>query len=205
MRTLSRLLPPPRLILAAGLGLLVAAWEGAVTADVSAVTARVGAQTITAADLERRMAQLPPFQLRSFGATPAEVRKNFLERVLVREALLSQGGAARGLAERQEVKDKIRGILRNGMLATLRADAQKAAAIRDDDVKAYYEQNASKYHSPARVALWTIAVEKREEAEAILAELKKDPTPKKWTETARERSVDKATAMRGGNLGFVGP
>lgn len=195
-----------RLILAAGLGLCAVTWHGQkAQADVSPVVARVGAQTITAADLERRLAQVPPFQLRSFGKDAAEIRRNFLEKVLVREALLAQGGAERGLAERPEIKDKIRGILRNTMLAKIRGEVQKGSGITDADIKAYYEQNASKYHSPTRVALWQIVTAKREEAEAILAELKKDTTPKKWTELAREKSIDKPTAMRGGNLGFVSP
>jgi peptidyl-prolyl cis-trans isomerase C len=192
-----------RWILAAGLALFAAAWEGgAVHADVSPVVARVGTQAITAADLERRMAAVPPFQLRSFGATPAEIRKSFLERVLVREALLAQGGEDRGLMDRPEVRDKIRGVLRSARLARLRAEVGKP---KDEDVKAYYEKNAAKFHSPARIAIWQIAVAKREEAEAILADLKKDPTPKRWTELARDKSIDKATAMRGGNLGFVAP
>src|SRR4051794_18322721 len=131
--------PHLSLIFAAGLGLLATAWDGhAAQADVSPVVARVGTQTITAADLERRLAQVPPFQLRSFGATTAEIRKNFLEKVVVREVLLAQGGAARGLAERPEIKDKIRGVLRNGMLARLRTDVQRSSGIKDEDVKAYY-------------------------------------------------------------------
>src|SRR5262249_23526648 len=31
------------------------------------------------------------------------------------------------------------------------------------------------------------------------------PSPKHWTELARSKSIDGATGMRGGNLGFVGP
>jgi peptidyl-prolyl cis-trans isomerase C len=195
-----------RWILAAGLGLLAAASEGrAPRADTSPVVARVGTVTITAADLERRMAAVPPFQLRTFGSTPAEIKHAFLDRVLVREALLSLGAAEHGLEERDDVKERIRGVLRGAMLARLRSDAADANKIDENEVKAYYDANAAKFHSPERIALWVIATDKREQAEALLKELRKDPTPKHWAETARAHSIDGATAMRGGNLGFVSP
>lgn len=195
-----------RWILAAGIGLLAAASEGsAPRADTSPVVAKVGAVTITAADLERRLAAVPPFQLRSLGGTPAEIKRAFLERVMVREALLSQGAAERGIPERDDVKERIRGVLRGAMLARLRADAANANRIDEDEIKTYYQANAAKFHSPERVALWVIATEKREEAVALLKDLRADPTPKHWSDVARAHSVDGATAMRGGNLGFVSP
>lgn len=37
----------------------------------------------------------------------------------------------------------------------------------------------------------------------MLAEAHKDPSPKNWQELARKHSLDKATAMKGGALGWV--
>jgi peptidyl-prolyl cis-trans isomerase C len=196
----------PRLALALALGTSLFAWEKApVLADPSPIVAKVGARTISAADLERRMAVVPPFQLRTFGDTPDEIRKNFLTRVLVREALLSQGADERKLPSRTEVREKIRGVMRNAMLTKLRNEVQEKDKPTDADVKAYYDAHAAKYKSPARVALWQIVVGSREDALAILADLKKDPTPKRWNQIARDKSLDKLTNMRGGNLGFVHP
>jgi peptidyl-prolyl cis-trans isomerase C len=39
----------------------------------------------------------------------------------------------------------------------------------------------------------------------IIEDLKKDPSPKHWSEVARAKSIDGATGVRGGNLGFVTP
>ncbi|APR79397.1 Foldase protein PrsA precursor [Minicystis rosea] len=193
-------------LFAAGIGVAMLAWESrGVQADTSPVVAKVGARTITAAELERRLAMVPPFQLRGFGNGPDEIKKNFLERVLVREALLTQGAEARGLAEREDVKEKIRGVARSAMIAKLRAEVAQNEKPNEGDIRAYYEKNAAKFRTPARIGLWQIVVAKREEALDILAELKKDSTPKRWSELARERSLDRASNMRGGNYGFVLP
>ena len=149
----------------------------AVGADASPVVARVGTVTITAAELERRMAVVPGFQLRAFGATPTEIKRSFLERVLVREALLAQGGALRGLGERGDVQERMRGVLRNAMLAGLKAEVLSSTPIDEKEIKAYYDEHATKFQSPERLGLWVIVVQKREEAVEVLAELKKDSSP----------------------------
>lgn len=197
-------------LFAAGIALFATAWQARVVhADVSpeevTIVARVGSRTISAADVSRRIAQLPPFQLRAFGRTPDEVRRAFVDKVMVREALLAQGAIDRKLDERDEVGERVRGVLRNAILGQVRAESGSTGPVSDAEVKAYYEANAAKYHAPARVQIWRIQVAKRDEALSILAELKKDPAPKHWNELAREQSVDRATNLRGGNLGFVAP
>jgi peptidyl-prolyl cis-trans isomerase C len=151
------------------------------------------------------MAGVPPFQLRTFGDTDAEIRKGFLERILVREALFAQGGADRKLDALPAVADKIRGMLRTALVSKIRAEEAISEPVRPEEIKAYYDKNAARFHAPARIALWIIVVNKREDALEILADVKKTATPQHWTDLARERSVDKATSMRGGNLGFVSP
>jgi peptidyl-prolyl cis-trans isomerase C len=195
---------------AAGIALFATTWHARIVhADVSAdevtIVARVGSRTISAADVSRRIAQLPPFQLRAFGRTPDEVRRAFVDKVMVREALLAQGAIDLKLGERDEVGERVRGVLRNATLGQVRAESGSTGPVSDAEVKAYYEANASKYHAPARVQVWRIQVAKRDEALSILTELKKDPTPKHWNELAREQSTDRATNLRGGNLGFVAP
>jgi peptidyl-prolyl cis-trans isomerase C len=169
------------------------------------VVARVGSQVITAGDLERRLAGVPTFQLKAFGRSGDEVRRNFLERVLVRELLLSQAAIAEKLDQRADVQDRIRGVLRSMMLGSVRLETARGAPVTDAEVKAYYEKNWSKFHAPARVAVWRILTATREEAAALIETLKKDLSAKRWNELSREKSIDKATAMRGGNLGFVAP
>jgi peptidyl-prolyl cis-trans isomerase C len=193
-------------LLAAAIALLCTAAPASAQAPGSSgtVVARVGSRTITAQDLDRRIANVPPFQLKSFGRTPEEVRRNFLERVLVREALFAEGARADRLAELPEVDERIRNALKSATLAKIRLETT-VEGITDDEVSAYYAANRAKFHAPPRIALWRILVASADEAAAIIAEAQKDLTPKRWNELAREKSLDKATAMRGGNLGFVAP
>lgn len=197
-------------LFAVGIALFATSWQARVVhADIApeevAIVARVGTRTITAADVSRRIAQLPPFQLRAFGRTPDEVRRTFVEKVMVREALLAQGAVDSKLADRDEVAERVRGVLRNAALSRVRAEAADGAPVTDAEVKQYYEANAAKYHAPARIQIWRIQVAKKEDAVALLADLKKDPTPKHWNDLARDQSLDHATNLRGGNLGYVAP
>lgn len=194
-------------LLAAGivLGLTTFTHAPARADGPSDVVVRVGALTVTAGELERMIANVPPFQLRTLGKTPEEIRKTFVDLVVVRELLLVEGAAGEHLADRPDVQDRIRNLLRGALLAKLRADDVKASPVSDADVRVFYDQNVAKFNAPARVAIWRILVDKREEAQRILDDAKKDLKAPHWTDLARERSLDKATSMRGGSLGFVAP
>ena len=58
---------------------------------------------------------------------------------------------------------------------------------------------------PERINLWRILCKTRDEAATVLEAARRDPTIAKYNDLAREHSIDKATNLRGGNLGFVGP
>jgi peptidyl-prolyl cis-trans isomerase C len=206
----------PRWAMAMSLGILAVVSEGRgslgapapappVPGGLSPVVARVGEVTITVADVERRLATVPPFQLRTFGGTPAEVRRNFVEKVLVREALLAQGAAGQGFAARDDVKERMRGVLRTAFMSRLKTDVVARTVVTDADIKAYYEKNSAKFNAPERVSLWIIATHKPDEAKEILDDLHKDGSPKHWAEIASKKSVDAATGMRKGDLGWVLP
>lgn len=173
--------------------------------DGDVVVAKVGVRTITVREVERRIAQIPPFQLRYFGKTHEEIRRKFVEEGVVKETLYVEGAEADKLRELPDVADKVRSVLRNALIKQLRAEVAAAGPPTDEEVKAYYDAQKDKYHAPARVALWRILVATREEAERVIEKAKADLSPKKWNELARDTSVDKSTNMRGGNLGFVAP
>ena len=179
--------------------------QDAEAARRAAVVAHVGPKVITCGELEDRMAQVPAFQLRSFGATPADIRKKFLDDVMITELLLAQGAESRHLDQKIPTRFDLDRVRAQATLRAIRAQTGSASAVSEADAKAYYDTNVSSYDSPERINLWRIICATKDEAQTVLADAKKDSSLTHWNQLAREHSQDKSTAMRGGNLGFVGP
>ncbi len=169
------------------------------------VAVRVGDLSVTVGEIEDRLAEIPPFQRRTFGATQDAQVKTFVEQYLVRDLLLAEGAKQRDLASSLPTAQHVRRALSSATLRALRRQLSSPAAIPEADVKRFYDENRSRFDSPERIHIWRVLAKTREEAETVLAAAKKEPTTQKWNELAREHSLDKATNMRGGNLGFIGP
>lgn len=172
--------------------------------DADKVVAKVGDKTITLGDLERRMRQMPAFMLKRYGSTSDEIKRRFLDEVLVREIVLTQGAIDQGLDKRADVDDKLKAILRSALYEQLKKGISPEL-VSDDEVKKFYDENADKFVAPRRLSIWRILVGSEPEAREILAEVKQGDDIKKWNQLAREKSLDKATSLRSGNLGFVSP
>ncbi|WP_394823671.1 peptidylprolyl isomerase [Pendulispora albinea] len=184
---------------------------GAKTADAgagkdgarAAVVARVGARTVTAGELEDRLAAIPAFQLRTWGATQEAVKKAVLEQVIVPELLLDQGAEAGHVERDLDVAQRLVRARAEATVRALRAQVGGPAAVSAEDVKRYFEENRARFEAPERYNLWRILCKTREEALSVLESAKKDGQLAKFQELAEKHSLDKATHLRGGNLGFV--
>ena len=171
--------------------------------DPNQVVVRVGTSAITVGEMERRLARIPRFQLATYGATPVEIKRNFLEKVLIPEYVFAHGAAMRSVDNEVDTRTRVRDVLKSALLRQVREKGDSQTPVSDVDVAAYYASHRAQFESPPRYAIWRIALASKDEAAAVLAEAKKDPTPKTWNELARTRSLDKGTNQRGGNLGFV--
>ncbi len=169
------------------------------------VVLKVDGRGVTVGELEDRLAGIPPFQLVTFGATRDEVVKAYVDQILVRDLVLAAGADKQGLAKEVPTKHQLDRALSNATLRKARAAYPSASAIPMEDVKRYYEDNKSRFDSPERINVWRILVKTRGEADAVIQAAKSDSSITKFNDLAREKSIDKATNMRGGNLGFLGP
>ncbi|HTJ84389.1 MAG TPA: peptidyl-prolyl cis-trans isomerase [Polyangiaceae bacterium] len=177
--------------------------QPAAPADV--VVAKVGDSLITARELNRRLAETPRPTLATYGTTPDEIRKNFLDKVLVREALFAEEAKARGEDKQKDVRDRLLGVLRAALLDDLRKKSGLVDGVSEEDVKAYYQDNIDKFVAPKRIGIARILVDTQKDAEDLIRELGDgEVDSKKWNDLARDKSLDKSSSMRGGNLGLIG-
>jgi peptidyl-prolyl cis-trans isomerase C len=159
---------------------------------------------ITVGEVEDRLAPIPRFQLRTFGATSGEIARKFLDQVIVHDALLALGAQGKHIDQDPAVKVMLDRTLSGATLRKVREQIGIANAIPMSEVQQYYDANRAHYDQKDRVNVWRILCPSRDEALTVLDAAKKDPTIQNFTQLARDHSLDKATYMRGGNLGFVG-
>ncbi len=170
------------------------------------VVLTVGSRRVTVGELEDHVAGIPQYQLETFGGSREAVARAYVEQVLVRDLVLAGGAEQRGLDKQLPTSQLLARALSSAALRKSRSSGYaSAAAVPEEDVRRYYEENRSRFDSPERINLWRILCKTREEATTVLDTARKEPTIAKFNDLARDHSVDKATNMRGGNLGFVGP
>ncbi|HET9955578.1 MAG TPA: peptidyl-prolyl cis-trans isomerase, partial [Polyangiaceae bacterium] len=163
-----------------------------------------GGVSITVGEVQRRLNSLSEAQFAALGPAQ-EAPKRFVEQVIVPELLSSLEARQKGLDKAPKFNDRERDVLRQSLDMALRDQLKKEKPVTPEDVKAYYEQNKTRYQQPQRVRLWRILVDDEATARKLIEQAKAAQSTSKWGELARENSVDKATHLRQGDLGFVHP
>ena len=166
--------------------------------DSNRVLVRVGRETITRAELERRIADLPE-QVRANYATP-EGRRQLLERA-VEEKVWLQMANRQGVPGRPQVKRQIEQQRRDFLIRTYVNELMaQNSAPSDSDARIYYDSHASDYQLPATVTLRHIQTRTETEARRLLgwARGKQD-----WSKLVQRYSTDTLTRSSGGSLGTV--
>ena len=110
-----------------------AAFPAAAGPDDSPV-AKVGPVTITRGELERRMARVPAIQLSTLGHDKDSIIHAFLEKILIPEALLSQGARDQKLEARDDVRLRIEDAERGALMADLRKQYTEGSGISPEEV-----------------------------------------------------------------------
>jgi len=98
------------------------------------------------------------------------------------------------LASRDLTEDKWREHVRMALLA--RKLAFKDVQYTEEDLRKFFEENKQRFARPATVSLSEIVVNSKEDAEEVLAELKKGEAS--FEDLARRYSLSPATKERGG-------
>jgi peptidyl-prolyl cis-trans isomerase C len=169
------------------------------------VAVRVGSRVVSVGELEDRLAELPAFQVETYGGNHDEIVRAYVDQVLVRDLVLGAGAELRKLDATFPTRSQILRAKSTAALRALRGSFKSPAAIPMDEVTKYYEANRTHFEGPERINLWRILCKSRDEAASVITDAKRELTIPNFNNLAREHSIDKATNFRGGNLGFVAP
>lgn len=167
--------------------------------------AQVGSLPVGAEALTRRLAKLPDFQRAALASNPEQLKRKVLETELIPDLLYAQEATRLKLDAEPHAKQRTRELLRDALERQLRQETATQRAVTADEIKAYFEQNRSRFETPRRVHLWRILTDDEALAKKIIADSKGVDGIQRWSQFARESSLDKATHLRNGDLGFVHP
>lgn len=163
------------------------------------VVAQLNSHRLTLCELTRRINVENPY-LRARLNSP-EQRRALLQTWLDAE-LLAAEAQARGYDQHPEVRRAVSMQLARRVEQSVRA-AVPEPAVSDAEVRAYYEAHRAEYNAEAQVRVSQLVLASRAEAERTLAELRARPQDNAlFTRLVRERSVDRPSRERDGDLAF---
>lgn len=162
------------------------------------VFARIGAETITVGDLEDMINARSPYARKRL-VEPQAIKE--IADSQVRNELLYQGAERLGYADDPAVAKFLDQTL---VQLFIRRDLQDAVTPDDipaKEVENYYKEHIEEFRRPEMRRARHILVLSKDEAEAILAELESGRGAT-FGATAKKRSLDTETNLRGGDLLF---
>jgi len=175
----------------------------AISADPSAVVIQAGKKSVTVAELQRRWLQLPAFQRKALGKTEPERVQAFVDRWVLPELLLTQAAFDPKNLSNERWLTIEKSVLQQALAERIRMQSDADSPVTDADIKDYLESNPQDFGQPERLRIYRILVATEAEAKALIQKLGGAADFETWKNTSRERSLDRATNMRGGELGFV--
>lgn len=163
------------------------------------VLARVGTTTITKADFDARLDQLPA-QFKGQVSTP-EQKKTFLDR-LIEERIWLETAVAQGVEKRPDVQVQLANHRRDLLIRTYLGEAmQQAPQPTDSAITVYYEAHLAEYMAEEQAKVRHIQVKDEKAAKQVQKELAKPGAD--FAALAKKHSVDPVTKDKGGDLGPV--
>jgi parvulin-like peptidyl-prolyl isomerase len=172
------------------------------------VLAKVGDREITLGDYAATLERMDSFERLRYQS--ADRRKQLLEELIDLE-LLAEEARRRGLDKQPETQERVRQMLRDELLAQVRAAAPAPADISEADARKYYEAHRDDFREPERRRVAHIVLGSEAEAKAVL-EKALAATPAEWGKLVAEKSRDARSKPSSGvppelagDLGIVGP
>jgi len=152
------------------------------------IIAQVGEKKITLGDLEKASVKMPSFLERG--------KKELLWTLIYKELMVLEA-KSKGLDKDPTVTQRLEELKRKEVFRVFRTRLSKGIDVSEKEMRQYYHKTGLDSRTETRAS--HIMVGSREEAEEILGLLKAGAD---FTELARKRSLDEASAQKGGDLGW---
>jgi peptidyl-prolyl cis-trans isomerase C len=166
-------------------------------ADTSAVIARFNGQTLTQQDVQQELDRL---NRRSREALQDPERlKQFVENHVLARLIYGQGEKL-GYDKNPDIERQVSDLKRRLVIQKVMQEHQ-SSPVSDEEVKAYYDAHPDEFTTD-RVKASHILVKDEATAKEIKAKLDADPS--QFESLAKEFSIDKSNASKGGDLGLFG-
>jgi len=172
------------------------------------VLAKVGTHEITLGEYAATLERMDPFERLRYQSP--DRRKQLLDELIDLE-LLAEEARRRGLDKQPETQERVRQMLRDELLAEVRASVPTPNDISEADARRYYDEHRDDFREPERRRVAHIALGSEAEAKAVL-EKALVASPAEWGKLVESKSKDARGKPSGslppelaGDLGIVGP
>ena len=159
------------------------------------VVATYGDKRITRAQIMQEFERMPA-PSRAYVSSP-DRKRQFVENLILNDLIFDEG-AKQGYDKDPDVDKQVSELRKRLVVQKVMRKYQTPPEITDEQAKAYYDANRQLY-SGTQVHASHILVKDEDTAKQIATEVKAHP--EKFAEIAKAKSVDTATAQRGGDLG----
>jgi peptidyl-prolyl cis-trans isomerase C len=127
-------------------------------------------------------------------------KRQFVDNMILNELLYGQGQKL-GYDKDDEIDRQVSDLRRRLVVQKVVREFQKAPDISDEQAKTYYDDNPNLY-STTQIRASHILVKDEATAREVLDQVKADPS--KFADIAKEKSTDKTSGAKGGDLGMFG-
>lgn len=163
------------------------------------VVAKVDSEIITTGDVEKKINALPPIY-KEFFKQPAGM-SDFIDQ-LVNEELLYAEAKKKGMDKDEDFVKAFEDAKKRELITRLlKKEMTTSPQLTEKDVKDYYESHKSELVQVTAVRVSQIVVKTEADAKQVYDRLQKGEA---FNKVASEVSIDKATASKGGDMGFLG-
>ncbi len=170
-------------------------------AELDAVVATIDGVNITVREFQDRINRQSPYIRARYTST--EQKKEFLDN-LVRFEVLAQQAKKEGFDKDPDVVRSMKQVMIQKLMKDHFENGIRPEDVKDEDMKAYYDQHAEEFHKPEEVRVSAIVCDKKVSAQKAATDAlgEKGSSNKGFRELVALYSTDADSRERGGDLRY---